>query len=102
MSKIVNKIDLAKDVADIVDLPQVTVKKVIDATWDVIKRKLAEGEQVSIAGIGNFSVKDRAARIGRNPKTGASIQIGASRTPVFKAGKVLKDAIKETTCLKSC
>ena len=97
MSKTVNKIDLTKDVADIVDLPQATVKKVIDTIWDVIKRKLAEGEQVSIVGFGNFSVKNRAARIGRNPKTGASIQIGAARTPAFKAGKVLKDAIKETT-----
>lgn len=97
MSKIVNKIDLTKDVADIVDLPQVTVKKVIDAVWDVIKQKLAEGEQVSIVGFGNFSVKNRAARVGRNPKTGAAIQIEAARTPAFKAGKVLKDALKETT-----
>ena len=94
MSKIVNKIDLTKDVADIVDLPQVTVKKVIDAVWDVIKQKLAAGEQVSIIGFGNFIVKDRAARVGRNPKTGAAIQIAAAKTPGFKAGKVLKDALK--------
>ena len=59
MSKIVNKVDLTKDVSDIVDLPQVTVKKVIDAVWDIIKQKLVEGDQVSIVGFGNFSVKNR-------------------------------------------
>jgi DNA-binding protein HU-beta len=95
MSKIVNKVDLTKDVSDIVDLPQVTVKKVIDAVWDIIKQKLVEGDQVSIVGFGNFSVKNRAARVGRNPKTGESIQINAARIPGFKAGKVLKDALKE-------
>lgn len=92
----VRKIDLAKDVADILDLdlPQTIVKKIIDAVWDVIKQKLAEGEQVSIAGFGNFIAKNRAARVGRNPKTGDAIQIAASRTAAFKAGKVLKDALK--------
>jgi len=95
MSKIVNKLDLTKDIADLVEIPQNTVKKIIDATWDVIKSKLMAGEQVSIVGFGNFYVKDRAARMGRNPKTGAQITIEASRTPGFKAGKLLKEAVKE-------
>ena len=97
MSKMVNKTDLIKDISDVLDLdlPQVTLKKVVDSVWDVIKQKLVEGDQVSIAGFGNFYVKNRAARVGRNPKTGDSIQIAAARTPAFKAGKVLKDAIKD-------
>ena len=95
MSRIVNKLDLTKDVSDLIDLPQVTVKKVMDATWDVIKRLLSEGQQVSIVGFGNFYVKNRAARVGRNPKTGSTIQIGPSRTASFKAGKLLKEAVKE-------
>ena len=94
-NKVINKLDLTKDIADLLEIPQTTVKKIIDATWDVIKNKLVAGEQVSIVGFGNFYVKDRAARIGRNPKTGAQITIEATRTPGFKAGKLLKEAIKE-------
>jgi DNA-binding protein HU-beta len=55
---------------------------------------LKNGENVSLIGFGTFSVKERAARTGRNPQTGASIQIGASKTPSFKAGKALKDAVQ--------
>ena len=94
-SKTVNKLDLTKDVADIVDMPQATVKKIMDAIWETIKHKLTDGEQVSIVGFGNFYVKDRPARMGRNPKTNTTIQLEATRTPNFKAGKLLKDAVKE-------
>ena len=96
MNTIVNKVDLTKDLTDhLVDIPQATVKKVMDAVWEVIKNKLAKGEQISIAGFGSFYVKSRAARMGRNPKTGEQIQIEASKSPGFKAGKQLKDAIKK-------
>lgn len=97
MSKIVNKLDLTKDVADyLVDIPQATVKKIIDATLDVIKHKLIKGEQVSIAGFGIFDVAERAARMGRNPKTGEQIKIEASRNPRFKASKLLKKEVQQT------
>lgn len=96
MNTIVNKVDLTKDLTDhLVDIPQATVKKVMDAVWEVIKNKLAKGEQISIAGFGSFYVKSRAARMGRNPKTGEQIQIEATKSPGFKAGKQLKDAIKK-------
>jgi DNA-binding protein HU-beta len=96
MNTIVNKVDLTKDLTDhLVDIPQATVKKVMDAVWEVIKNKLAKGEQISIAGFGSFYVKSRAARMGRNPKTGEQIQIEATKSPVFKAGKQLKDALKK-------
>jgi DNA-binding protein HU-beta len=96
MNTIVNKVDLTKDLTDhLVDIPQATVKKVMDAVWEVIKNKLAKGEQISIAGFGSFYVKSRAARMGRNPKTGEQIQIEATKSPGFKAGKQLKDALKK-------
>jgi DNA-binding protein HU-beta len=64
-----------------------------DAVFEAITRALAAGDQVNIAGFGNFSVKARAARAGRNPQTGETIQIKASNSPGFKAGKALKDAV---------
>ena len=65
----------------------------MDATIDSITDALKSGEQVVLVGFGTFQVKDRAARTGRNPRTGETIQIQASRSPGFKAGKVLKDAV---------
>ena len=61
---------------------------------DVISEALSNGEEVAIAGLGKFEVRERAARTGRNPKTGESIEIAASKAPVFKASKTLKDAVK--------
>lgn len=95
MNKILNKVDLAKDVTDVIDLPQVTVKKVIDLVWDIMKERLAGGTQVSIAGFGNFVVKQRAARTGRNPKTGEAIQIEATKAVVFKPAKQLKEVLNK-------
>ena len=96
MSKIVNKIDLIKDVADyLVDIPQANIKKIIEGTLDVVKRKLIEGEQVSLAGFGIFYVKERASRVGRNPKTGEQIQIKATKIPGFKPSKLLKEEVKK-------
>ena len=66
----------------------------VDAVFDTIVKTLSRGEEVAISGFGTFRVAKRAARQGRNPKTGEVIQIGASTKPKFKAGKVLKEAVK--------
>jgi DNA-binding protein HU-beta len=65
----------------------------VNAVLDAIKDSLATGEKVSLVGFGSFSVKKRAARMGRNPRTGAALKIKAKKVPVFKAGKALKDAV---------
>lgn len=65
----------------------------VDTVIDAITGALAKGEKVSIVGFGNFSVKKRKARTGRNPQTGAAINIKAKNVPVFSAGKALKDAV---------
>jgi DNA-binding protein HU-beta len=66
----------------------------VDAVFDIITKTLARGEEVAIAGFGSFRVAKRAARMGVNPKTGERIQIAASIKPKFRAGKVLKEAVK--------
>ena len=68
-------------------------EKALTATFDAIQEALVSGEKVQLVGFGIFDVKDRAARTGRNPKTKEVIQIPATRTPQFKAGKALKDAV---------
>ena len=72
---------------------KVQAEKTIDAVFDTIVKTLARGEEVAITGFGTFRVAKRAARMGRNPKTGESIQIKASVKPKFRAGKVLKEAV---------
>ena len=94
MSNIVNKVDLAKDISDALDLSQISVKKVIDTFFDLVKDKLIEGSQVSIASFGNFVVKNRAARTGRNPKTGETINVAAIRAVTFKPSTLLKQALR--------
>ena len=66
----------------------------VDAVFNAISDSLAKGEDVSLIGFGTFSVKERAAREGHNPATGASITIAASKVPAFKAGKTLKEKVK--------
>ena len=66
----------------------------VDAVFDTIVKAMGRGEEVAVAGFGTFRVADRAARMGRNPKTGESIQIAASKKPKFRAGKLLKEAVK--------
>ena len=66
----------------------------VDAVFNAISDSLAKGEDVSLIGFGTFSVKERTAREGRNPATGASISIAASKVPAFKAGKTLKEKVK--------
>jgi len=73
---------------------KVQAEEVIDGIIDAIVGTLKKGGEVSIAGLGIFSVKDRAARMARNPKTGAQVRVEATRVPKFRAAKALKDAVK--------
>jgi DNA-binding protein HU-beta len=88
-----NKGELIEAVAAAADLTRADATKAVEAFLDTVTRTLKKGDQVAIVGFGSFSVKSRAARQGRNPKTGAPIDIPASRVPGFKAGKALKDAV---------
>jgi DNA-binding protein HU-beta len=87
------KPELVKAVAELADLSERQADAVLAAVLEQITNALSRGETVNLVGFGSFSVKSRAARQGRNPKTGEPIQIPAATMPVFKAGKGLKDAI---------
>ena len=88
-----NKSDLIDSIATESGLTKADATKALDGTMEAIKKALKSGETVSLVGFGTFAVKDRAARTGRNPKTGEPLQIKASRIPSFKAGKGLKDQV---------
>ena len=88
-----NKMDLVASVAEKADLTKKDAEKVVGAVLASIEEALAQGEKVQLVGFGTFEIKERAARVGRNPRTGEEIQIAATRAPVFKAGKALKDAV---------
>lgn len=88
-----NKAELIEAVATAADLPKAAAGRAIDAVVDSVTTALTEGDQVVLVGFGTFSVKERAARTGRNPQTGKEIQIAAANVPSFKAGKALKDAV---------
>lgn len=88
-----NKNELIDAVAAATDLPKASATRAVDAVLENIESALKKGEQVILIGFGTFVVKDRAARSGRNPKTGEEIKIPASRVAGFKAGKKLKDAL---------
>ncbi len=88
-----NKNDLIAAVAEKTGLTKAQAGEALDATFEVITDTLKSGDEVRVIGFGNFSVSARAASEGRNPRTGETIQIPASKTPKFKAGKGLKDAV---------
>lgn len=88
-----NKTDLVAAVAQATDTSKADAANAVDAVFDTIAGALKSGDGVQLIGFGNFSVADRAARQGRNPRTGETIQIAASKQPKFKAGKALKDAV---------
>jgi DNA-binding protein HU-beta len=88
-----NKAELIEAVAAEANLSKADAGRAVDAVVDSISGALSKGQQVSVVGFGTFSVKHRAARSGRNPRTGETIQIAASNVPGFKAGKALKDAV---------
>ena len=88
-----NKTELINAIAANSGLSKKDCEKALTATTDAITKALVAGDRVQLVGFGIFDVKDRAARIGRNPKTKEAINIPATRTPQFKAGKALKDAV---------
>jgi len=88
-----NKTDLINSVAEKAEVTKKDAEKVINAVFASISDALTAGEKVQLVGFGTFEVKERAARVGRNPQTGETINISAAKVPTFKAGKVLKDAV---------
>lgn len=88
-----NKSDLIKAIAEGAELSQTDAAKALNATTEAISTAMASGDGVQIIGFGSFVVRERAARSGRNPQTGETIQIAASKVPAFKAGKALKDTV---------
>lgn len=88
-----NKGDIIDAIANGAGLTKADSGRALEALITAIEKALKKGDTVSIIGFGTFSVRKRAARKGRNPRTGAEIKIKASKTPAFKAGKALKDAI---------
>ncbi len=90
-----NKKDLVASVAEVANLAPADAARAVDAVFDAITDALKKGEDVRLVGFGTFSTRQRAARQGRNPRTGETIQIPASIQPKFKAGRPLKDAVNQ-------
>ncbi len=88
-----NKAELIEQIATSADISKADASRALDAMLDTVTSALKQSDQVVLVGFGTFSVKDRAARIGRNPQTGEPLQIPAARVPSFKAGKALKAAL---------
>ena len=88
-----NKSQLIDKIADGADISKAAAGRAFDAFIDAVGEALKEGDQVALVGFGTFAVRERAARSGRNPQTGATIEIAAGKVPAFKAGKALKDAV---------
>lgn len=88
-----NKSQLIDKIAENADLSKASAGRALDALIEAVSDSLKEGDQVALVGFGTFSVRERSARTGRNPQTGAEIQIAAAKVPGFKAGKALKDAV---------
>jgi len=89
-----NKTELVNSVAEATELSKKDAAKAVDAVFETIQGALAGGDKIQLIGFGNFEVRERAARKGRNPQTGKEIEIAASKVPAFKPGKALKDAVK--------
>ena len=89
-----NKTELINAVAEASELSKKDATKAVDAVFESILDALKGGDKVQLIGFGNFEVRERAARKGRNPQTGEEIEIAASKVPGFKPGKALKDAVK--------
>ena len=88
-----NKAELIDAVADDSELTKASAARALDSAIENITNALRDGNSVTLVGFGTFTVRQREARMGRNPRTGEAIQIKASRVPGFKAGKALKDAL---------
>ena len=90
-----NKQELIAAVAERSGLTKKDAERSVNATIEAIQDALAKGDKVSLVGFGTFEVRERAARVGRNPQTGEEIRIAAAKVPTFKAGKVLKDTVSQ-------
>ena len=90
-----NKTELVAVVAEKSGLTKKDAERVVSATFETITAQLMKGEKVQISGFGIFEVKEREARVGRNPRTKAAIEIPASKAPAFKASKALKDTVSK-------
>ncbi len=90
-----NKTELIDRIAESSDISKASAGRALDATIEAITNSLKAADPVALVGFGTFTVRDRAARIGRNPQTGAPIQIKAAKVPAFKPGKALKDALNQ-------
>ena len=88
-----NKSELVDSIAQSAGLTKEQAAKAVNAFTESVQGALQRGDDVVLVGFGTFGVKERAARMGRNPKTGEAIQIAASKVPSFKAGKVLKESV---------
>jgi DNA-binding protein HU-beta len=91
--KVMNKGELISAIAESAEMTKADAGRAVDAFVSVVTKALKKGDTVSLIGFGTFSVRKRAARVGRNPRTGEDIKIKASKTPAFKAGKALKDGV---------
>lgn len=91
-----NKKELVAAIADKTEMTKTNAEAVLTAITEVIIEGLTKGEEITLGGLGKFSVKERAARTGRNPQTGATIEIPASKGVGFKAAKAVKDAVKNS------
>jgi DNA-binding protein HU-beta len=92
-SSSMNKTDLINAIAEKAELTKADATRALEAFFETVQKTLKNGEDVSVVGFGTFTVRARAARTGRNPRTNEMIQINASKVPAFKAGKTLKDAL---------
>ncbi|MEE0954352.1 MAG: HU family DNA-binding protein [Eubacterium sp.] len=92
--KQMNKAELVSAIAEQSEVSKKDTEKVLKAFVDVVSGALKDGDKVQLVGFGTFEVSERAARSGRNPQTGETIEIAASKMPKFKAGKALKDLVK--------
>ncbi len=88
-----NKQELVSAIAQNAELSKTAADKALSATIKAISKALAEGDKVQLTGFGTFEVRERAARTGKNPRTGEAIEIAASKVPAFKAGRALKDSV---------
>ena len=88
-----NKQELIENIAESADITKAAAGRALDSMIDSVTDALKNGESVVLVGFGTFTVRNRAARTGRNPQTGEEIEISAARVPAFKAGKALKDAV---------
>lgn len=89
-----NKTELVEAVADHAEMSKAQASRAVDGFLATVTASLSKEEDVALIGFGTFTVRERAARTGRNPQTGATIQIAAAKIPAFKAGKALKDAVR--------